>query len=89
MSKRGRIDLWEEIEKDLHGRFMKQFFKREQRIPDYFLPHLSPRERAVIEMHLFQRKSFKEIGQLFSRHGETVRQVERKALIKLYPIWKG
>ncbi len=78
----------ENVEKSLQRHAMKFFLKRKQAIPDNLLMHLTPKERRVIESNLFEKKSLREIGESLGISGESARQIEAKALLKLSKIRK-
>ena len=78
----------EDAEKSIQRHAIKLFLKRNQSIPDNLLTHLTLKERRVIESNLFEKKSLREIGQSFGISGESARQIEAKALLKLSKIRK-
>ena len=78
----------EDVQKSLQRHAMKLFLKRKQAIPDNLLMYLTPKERKVIESNLFEKKSLRGIGQSFGISGESARQIEARALLKLSKIRK-
>ncbi|HAX99591.1 MAG TPA: hypothetical protein DCY12_12080 [Candidatus Atribacteria bacterium] len=85
---RGKGGLMEDVGKSIQRRAMKLFLKRNQTIPENLLMYLTPRERGVIENNLFEKKSFREIGQSLGISGESARQIGERAFLRLFKIQK-